>query len=172
MAPLAPSNTARFRVHYTTVGQDHTAQFRSGASPASFGSFYNAFASSLSAAIAPQSIDFIDWAPAGSDIFNPVTTGIEGNIYGVSSVVPQMAAWALTFVGRTSGGRRGRVAIFGVNDLGTNYRYTALESVVVDAAIAILVANTSFCLGIDGLPVVWHSYADVQVNDHWVKHLR
>jgi len=172
MTALAPSNTPRFRVHYAAVGQNHTVQFRSNQSPAAFGSFYNAFASAIAAAIVPQSIDFIDFAPTGSDIFNPVTTGIEGNVYGTSPVQPEFAAWTLSYVGRTSGARRNRVTIFGVNSLGSNYRFSAAESAVVDAGQAILVANPSFCLAIDGLTTVWHAYANAGVNDHFIKLLR
>ena len=136
------------------------------------GTFYDGLMTVLDAAFCPQTIDFVDWAPTGSDIFNPVVTGIEGNIYGSSPVQNEFAAWALTFVGRTSGGRRTRLAIFGVNSLGSNYKFNAGESAVVDAGIAYIAANPGQVLGIDDLPGVWHAYADVQVNDHWVKRLR
>jgi hypothetical protein len=172
MAPLAPSNTPRFRVHYTSMAHGHTMQFRSHASPATFGSFVDGLLGRLDPAIAPLTIDSVDFAPAGSDIFNPVTTAIEGNTYGSSGTVPEMAAWAFTFVGRTSGGRRVRVAVFGADSLGDNYRFNPAESAVLDDARDFLAANPSFALGIDDVAAVWKAYVNVQVNDHWVKELR
>lgn len=172
MAPLLPSNTPRFRVHYTSMGNAHTMQFRSHASPATFGSFVDGFLARLDPAIAPLTIDSVDFAPDGSDIFNPVTSGIEANTYGTSGTVPEMAAWAFTFVGRTSGGRRVRVAVFGADSLGDNYRFNPAESAVVDDARDFLAANPSFALGIDDIAAVWKAYVNVQVNDHWVKNLR
>lgn len=172
MAPLAPSNTPRFRVHYTVIGVQHSLQIRSGVSPGALGSFVAALYTNLGVDVFGTTIDFVDWAPAGSDIFNPVTTGIEGNAYGSGAGNQEFIPWAFTFLGRTSGGRRARFAIFGAKSLSGNYRVTAGEQATVDGVVALLQSVGSGVVAIDGLPAVWKTYADVQVNDHWLKNVR
>jgi len=64
------------------------------------------------------------------------------------------------------------MAQFGALYLGTDYRFIAGESSPLDNVINILQGAGSLLLGIDGLTPLWKDYADVQVNDHWVKRLR
>lgn len=172
MAPLSPSNTPRFRVHYETVGQQHTLQVRSHSSPASVGTFLNSYFSAFGTTLATVLIDFVDWAPAGSDIFNPVTTGIEGLSYTGGSSAPENAAWEYTFQGRTTGGKRVRVGQFGALFLTSDYKISPTESSPIDAVIAALVAAGGLIVGIDDLIPIWKTYATVKPNDHWVKKLR
>ena len=173
MAPLLPSNTPRFRVFYTTMGHQHSLQIRSHNSPSVVGDTLNAYFSAFGAAAAQATIDFVDFAPSGSDIFNPVTTGREGDIYS-SAIAPvaEAAAWEFIFIGRTSGGRRVRFSRFGATALGTNYRYSAGESGQLDDVVAALVATGDGIRGIDDLTPVWKTYVNVKPNDHWVKVLR
>lgn len=172
MAPLLPSNTPRFRFHYANGANQHTLQVRSHESPASIGARVHDFLTALGVAITEITMDFVDFAPAGSDIFNPVTTGIEGNSYGlgVPAVTQQVAA--INFIGRTPGGRRVRYAVFGAASVATNYRFSAGENSLVDAAIAVLVASGSQLRGIDDLTPVWKTYANVKPFDHWVEQVR
>lgn len=172
MAPLNPNNTARFRFHYVSVTKNHTFQVRSTASPAAVGIAVDNFLDALSPAIFIQTITSVDFAPAGSDIFNPVVTGVEGNVHGVGAGSDFNIPWAYTFVGRTSGGRKVRLAVFGANTISGNYRVAPGEIAAVDAAITALIAGGSGFLGIDGIVPVWKNYANVQVNDHWVKEVR
>jgi len=172
MAPLPPNSTARFRFHYTCIGEEHTLQVRSGNSPSFVGSFVDTFLTALGNAQHVKVISFVEWAPAGSDIFNIVTTGIESNSYGAGVDVAGHAAWAYTFIGRTPGGKRVRFSVYGATDLGTDYRFIAGENVWIDAAVGALVSAGGLVLGIDGLSPVWKPYANIQVNDHWVKESR
>lgn len=173
MAPLSPSNTPRFRFHYTQDAHQHAFQVRSHESPSTVGAMMNGFLLALGVVIYSQVLDYVDFAPSGSDIFNPVTTGYEGHAYGSGAPLsPASDAWAFTFLGRSSGGRRTRIAIFGASYLGLNYRVSAGENAQIDAAIAVLVAQGAQHRCIDDLAPVWKSYADVQVNDHWVKRVR
>lgn len=172
MAPLAPNATPRFRCHYTSAGEGHTMQLRSGASPSYIGGVFNDIFTAMDPAMAPATLDFVDWAPAGSDIFNPVVTGQEGNAYTGAVFTDEMKAWAYTFLGRSTGGRRVRLFLFSALFLGSDYRIEASASAPIAAAIAALTAAGSNVLCIDGLTPVWKSYVDIQVNDHWVKVLR
>lgn len=172
MAPLNPNNTPRFRVFYTTIGHQHSLQVRSPYSPAALGGFITNYFGAFGVTCATAVIDFVDFAPSGSDIFNPVTTGVEGTTFTGGTSVAESAAWEFTFIGRSSGGRRVRYSRFGALYLGTDYRIVAGESTPIDNVVAQLNAAGSNLVCIDGLRPVWKTYADCGVNDHWVKVLR
>lgn len=172
MAPLAPSSTPRFRFYYTVTGTQHSLQLRSTLSPAAIGGYMNNVWTTFATAIFGLTLDFVTFAVSGSDVFNVVTTGYEGNTYGGSAGNQENIPWAYTFIGRTAGGRRCRITQFGAPTLSANYRITPGESTEIDNVIAILVASGSILQGIDSLPIAWKPYADVQVNDHWVKEVR
>lgn len=172
MAPLPPSNTARFRFFYTCIGKQHALQVRTASSPASIAGFMNAYWTAFGVSLNAMVIDFVTFAASGSDIFNAITTGIEGNTYGSGAGTVEQVPWAYTFIGRTAGGRRVRWNQFGSKTLGTDYRTLATESAPIDAVIALLRLGPSQLLGIDGLIPVWKTYANNQVNDHWIKNVR
>ena len=172
MAPLNPNNTARYKVTYSQLGRTHDFTARTLVSPAAFGVQADAFLSALTPLIATLTIDVVEFAAAASNIFNPVITGIEANTYGISGPAPENAAWFVGFVGRTAGGRRSRLFIFGAGLLGTNYRWTPGENAAADSAVATLQAQSPGWEAIDGLVPVWKSYANAGVNDAIVKDLR
>jgi len=136
------------------------------------GTFVDALHDALGSSMFIHTITSVDFAASGSDIFNPVTTGIEGTTYGSGAGAEFNEPWAITFVGRTAGGRRVRLALFGFTTLGNNYRIGPGENTFVDAGIDVLQAAGANFLGIDGLVPVWRTYANVQVNDHWIKEAR
>ena len=172
MAPLPPNNTARFRFFYTTLGFQHSLQVRSNASPAALGAIIGGYFDTFNLACEDIAVDFVDWAPAGSDIFNPVVTGIEGTVYPGGPGIAEQAPWTYSFVGRTSGGRRVRFTQFGALFLGGDYRFEPGFSAPLDNVRAVLVAAGSNILGIDGIAPVWRAYANAGVNDHYMKRLR
>jgi hypothetical protein len=172
MAPLPPSNTPRFRFHYTVIGRQHTLQLRSPSSPSGIAGFVNAYFTAFGVDLFATILDFADWAPAGSDIFNPVTTGLEGHTYGSGVGNLENTPWAYTFIGRTPGGRRVRLNQYGAKSLSANYRFTAGEQATVDAVIALLNIPGSQLRGIDNTIPIWKTYANAQVNDHWIKRVR
>jgi hypothetical protein len=172
MAALPENSTARYRIHYTTGGHQHSFQIRSGASPSFLGGLVNDFLGSLSTAVSAITVDFVEWAPTGSNVFNPVTAGIEGNLYGGGLAVGEARAYALNFIGRTSGGRRVRIMVFSPTSLGTDYRFIAGEGAFIDAARTVLVNAGSQIIGIDGLVPIWKSYVNALSNAYWQKALR
>jgi len=170
--PVLPaSNTPRFRFHYTQ-GVQHSFQMRSNASPAVQGEHAASFLTALGAAIYSMTMDFVDWAPAGSDVFNPVITGIEGDTFGAGLVTQAAQANAYNFIGRTSGGRRVRLMVFGATTVGGDYRFGAGEGASLDAALAQLIGSGNAVQGIDGLTPVWKSYVNALVSAHWQQALR
>lgn len=172
MAPLLPSNTARFKCLYTQLGVQHDVQIRSAASPAVVGTMFDALFTVLTAAIASLSIDEVQFAPSGSNIFNPVTTGIEGNTYGIGGHPLSDAATFWGLVGRTSGGRRVRLFFFGMGGMGVDYRYAAGENATADSLYSTAQAFGTDLIAIDGLVPTIKSYVNAGVNRLWVKNLR
>jgi hypothetical protein len=172
MTALPVDNTPRFRVTYTNLGLSHVLDIRSNSSPSALGVQIDAFFDAISGVIADTSIDVVEYAPSGSSVFNPVTTGIETNHYGTYSSPAEAKAWYVGFVGRSSGGHRARLFVFGAGLLGTNYRWAPGENTAVDSAVATLQAQSPGWQAIDGLVPTWKSYANAGVNDALVKKLR
>jgi hypothetical protein len=174
MAPLPANNTERFKVFYTAGGHQHTQEIRTdGISPAALGTSLDAYYTALGTIIYTTTIDQVQYASSGSNIFNAVTTGIEGNTYG--SGTPAVAgenAYYYDFVGRSSGGRRVRFGQFGAKGLGGDYRFVAGESAELDAALVYLDATPNTWLAIDGIPPVWKTYVNAGANAYWQRALR
>lgn len=172
MAPISPDNTPRFRVKYTNIGTQHTMDIRSTSSPSSLGTQVDAFLTALSPKMRATVIDEVLFASSGSSVFNTVTSGIEGNTYGSGAGVLANVTQYADFVGRSSGGRRVRLAVFGIPDTSTDFRYLAGEDADIDATIAVLNGAGNTFLAIDNLPPVWKSYANAGQNAYWQRQLR
>jgi hypothetical protein len=174
MAPLPPESTARFKVFYTNVSHQHTLEVRSAGSPSAVGTFLDSFFTDLGGLIYSTVIDEVQFAANGSNIFNAVVTGIEGNVYtgAGSGTLAFEAAQYLSFIGRSSGGRRCRWYVFGCTVNGGDYRFVSGENAGVDACVADLTGAGSLILAIDGLVPSWKSYANAGANAHWQKAVR
>lgn len=172
MAPLPPESTARYRFRYTTGGEVHTFQIRSAGSPVAVGAVVHNFLGALGTAQFFKTITSTDWAASGSNVFNPVVTGVEGNAYGAGVPVSADRAWAFNFIGRTPGGKRVRIMIFSPTSMTTNYRYDPGEAGLVDAAVNALEAAAGLVIGIDGMTPVWKQYVNLLANAYWQKELR
>jgi hypothetical protein len=167
MAPLNPNNTPRFKVFYTNVGQQHVSQVRGTSSPSSLGSQFDVLMTALSPILYATTIDKVEYAPSGSNIFNIVTSGIEGNTYGSGAGSTAVAPYFIDFIGRSTGGRRVRMSVFGVTILGLDYKFQPGEDANVDAAILVPQASALDWLAIDGIKPTWYSYADAGVNAYY-----
>jgi len=175
MAPLPPESTPRYKINYSVVGGDfHSAIVRAPApvSPATFGTWADGFFTALAPEMYGITIGTVDFAPSGSNIFNPVTSGIEGNTYGTGTQPAQAKPYSLSFVGRSPDARRGRLFIFGPKFGDDTYRFNFGENTAVDAAIDELRAPSGWPMGIGGQELIWKSYANFGVNDHYIKKMR
>lgn len=172
MAPLPVSNTPRYKVFYTNAGQQHVMDIRSSASPLAFGLNVDDFLTALGSLILATVIDDVQFAPSESSVFNTVAAGIVGNTYGSGAGSVTNKSTYLNFVGRSTGGRRVRLAVFGATGVGTDFRYIAGEDARVDAAIAALRVTANTFLTIDALRPVWKSYANAGFNAYWQRHIR
>jgi hypothetical protein len=172
MAPLPPNNTARYRVRYFTCGLQHSFQIRSNSSPLAIGAFVTSLYQALGTAVFGTIINTFEFAAQGSNIFNAVLTGAEGVSFGSGTSTDQARAYEYNFIGRSTGGKRVRMMIFGAPVLGTDYRYIASENSFLDAARGVLNSNSNLLQCIDGLPPVWKSYVNAGSNAYWQKELR
>lgn len=168
--PVLPaSNTARYKFFYHNATHPHVTTIRAFGthSPSNVGAQFDVLLTALAGQIEATTLDRVEFAPVGSNIFNPVVTGFEGNTYGSGTSNPTNAPWFYGFVGRTSGGRKSRFMIFGANDLGTNYRFSPGENAAIDAAVLVPQASANAFGGIDGAKPVWYGYVNAGADAYW-----
>jgi hypothetical protein len=114
-------------------------------------------------------------ARAGSNITNSEGTVGLAATYGSGAQAGIDAPLQVTFVGRSNDGHKARVGIFGWSGQSdASWRMTVTEDADVAAGVTFLQAITGsgFFTSISGEPVVWHPYANIGYNDHWVKAAR
>jgi hypothetical protein len=106
----------------------------------------------------------------GSDVFNPIAgwTPVSGS---GAIVQPVDTPRALSFVGRTSNGRKSRVFVFGVTSsfvTPPTYEQDPLTTAGFQGFQGLLNSQNDFWLGIDGVKPVWYFRVNVKTNDHYV----
>jgi len=175
MAVHAPNATRRYWLDYTVHGRQHSTMFRTSEifSPANFGSTMNSILNMLDALLYPITVVQCRTSALGSDFSTPVTTGIEGNVYGTGTPVSEMDdPQFLSFVGRSTGGTRVRATFFGLVALDNNFRLSPAEaSAVGDVADALNLAD-GFGYAADNLSATWQRYANVGSNAYWQRKIR
>jgi hypothetical protein len=172
MAPLPPNNTDRFKVFYTNAGHQHVMDVRCADSDVDFAAQMDAFLTALSPKMLATTIDQVQLSLAGNNFFLPVATDLDGNTYGSGAGNAGSAASFISFGGRSSVARRVKITVFGVNDTGTDWRFSPGEDSAVDAAIAALQDFDNHFTAIDGSGVTWKNYANAGYNAYWQRQLR
>lgn len=167
MTPLPPNSTPRFRVLYTNSGQQHSNEWRSHASPAAMSVELDVYFTAIQGLLTATVIDDVLFAADGSNVFNSVSMDFVGNTYGSGAGTTLVRASYVNFVGRSSDGRRVRVAFFGTTDLAADFRFVAGESSEVDDTIAALQDSSSTIVTIGDLRPVWKTYANAGFNAYW-----
>lgn len=172
MAPLSPDNTPRYKVFYTVAGAQHVMDIRSADSPSAFGLNVDDLLNAINSLLLPLVIDEVQFSASGVTVFNTVTSGIEGNTYGSGTPALLNKTTYINFIGRSTGGRRVRLAVFGVADVATDFRFQPGENASVDNAITALNVSANHFICIDGLAPVWKSYANAGFNAYWQRNIR
>lgn len=173
--PVLPaSNTARWKLGYTVGETDHVFQVRStgAASPSSFAAWVDSFLTALSPALYAMTLTSVQFASPGSDIFNLVATSIIGNPYGSGVIAGFRTPQFVAFQGRSSGGRKVRLSVYGFKFDTNDYRVNPGELDAVDDAILVLAGSTTFGVAIDGIDPTWYPYANTGFNAYWQRQLR
>lgn len=170
MTPLPEESTARYIVHYTSVGNEHVQQWRVGSpiSPTTFQTFLISFWDALDAVLLSATITGVGFIADGSTIENPVVMGtFVGSSYGSGTGSNIQGTGFLDFVGRSSGGKRIRVATFSPNLVDESFRLHIDENTHIATAHVVLSTNTVDLVAIDGIAPVWKPYANWGYNAHW-----
>lgn len=175
LTPLPPSNTARLFVDYISVGDRHTVVFRpqTGVSQVAFVAYiHDLLVQNVALFFTTTIFDGARWADAGSDVTNPQ---LWESISGTGAGTP--AEWQSTafvsFVGRSSDGRRTKHSFFGHIEAAQNdYRIVQGETPRIDAFVADL-SNVNGLIGtISGLKPIYKTYANFGYNAYWQRALR
>lgn len=178
MAPISPSGTARLYLDYTVGGNPHSVIFRYGSNdgPAAAAPIFQAILEANDAAFGVN-VQFIGARVAftGTNVTNPLPftpTGFVGTAIP-GAQYPRYVSW----VGRTSEGRRVRYYFYGMNldgYLPPDYRLTGEEVPVVSSFQADLfdfIAETNV-VAIDSNPAVMKNYANVGFNAYHQREAR
>lgn len=171
MAPLPEHNTARLFVDYNNGVHDHTLLVRYTPSAGSDIAMDNAaaFLQALDPILYEIAIIGARIAATGSNITVPIPwTGSPTYGDGVMPLVN--APRQMTFLGRTSGGRRARWSIFGYKGTWPDrYRYSSTEVAEIGDAIDALDdgGEAGAFIAIDGFVPSLYPYADFNFNSYW-----
>lgn len=175
MAPLPFNNTSVLFVDYATQGFPHQVQCRFDSpstvddAMASVDEWFAAIAN----AIGETTITSARWLENGGSVTTDVVW-IGSPAYGDGTGDPFESAQYYDWIGRSPGGRRVRVAVFGAQNLqnGGDYRSQLGEDVALDAGLAVLQAAEGTFLAIDGTQPIWKNYTNMGVNAYWRNKIR
>lgn len=171
MAPLNPNNTDRLKVFYQNSQAEHIAMIRLVAQDglAEAQTVFTAVTTALDVAYSFSEVTAVQIALEGADIFLDVPGAtLIGYTWGSDPATEESNATALTFVGRSSTGRRARFALFGYKNALSEYRLTSAESEGIEDSVAAMQGAADSFFAIDGNTPVWKTYANVKAYDHWV----
>lgn len=174
MAPLPQSNTPRYRIVYNTGENEHTLQIRHAATVSTTlaGQQIADFLTQIEPLLGEITIVRAEAAAAGSNVFVPAFWPGDPT-YGSGDPGAINEPAFISFVGRSTGGRRIRVFVFGISAVTqADYRLSEGESAVVAAALGSLESGPDFWQAIDGLQPVWNRYANMGFNAHYQRKAR
>jgi hypothetical protein len=121
-----------------------------------------------------------DFAPADSDIFLPAPPPDQPTgIVATNPAFLGLAAWAMSFVGRSTLGGKSRFFLYGTNcgqladnTEGVDYKLLSTEFSFIGDAVTRLNETSPILVANDDSPVVWYDYVNIKPNDRWVRRLR
>lgn len=176
LAALPANNTERWKLIYSVGGLQHSMQMRTDTTVPTQSTVEGGFTQllgDLTAQLYTVTFVRLERAPVGSDIFNPVSTTLTGTLAGSGAPSKEASVRCLSFVGRSTGGRKNRVYIYGYNaNLSDNMRITPAEQAAVGTAINRINGYLHLFVSIDGIKPVYAQYINIGYNDHWTKLVR
>lgn len=174
MAALPHNNTDIYFIDYDTAGTAHTMAVRaaSNSQRITVEQEIGVFLASLAAVVCESTITGFRYQVAHSDFSIELASDLVGSKFGTGSPTVAMKALSLGFVGRSLGGHKARVYVFGWKGGLDNYRITTAENEGLGGCLSALELATASFLAIDGIKPVWKQYGNLNANDHTVKRLR
>jgi hypothetical protein len=184
MADFAPNYTARYRFRYSSLGKTHACTWRVASSvtdPTSVAAKVGLFLADMEGSLWDDfTVIGADFALADSDIFLPaVPPDQPAGAVGVGASNVSDAAFALSFVGRTTLGGKARFFLYGTNDVelvrdtkGNDLKLLSSESTQISDAVVRLNETGPSLVGNDDAVAVWYEYVNMKYNDRWVRRLR
>lgn len=180
MTTYAPNFTPRSRLKYFAAGIEHTIQMRAArGTVADVGAQKNSIRACFNMMAALLADDFAwisaEYALTDSDDFFPTTlpAAVVGAV-DVSTLSLQQRATSTNFNGRVAGSRAG-IYFYGIvweDGQGSprdNGRVTPAEIPLIASVVAELSGQAHAG---NGVQAIFHSYANIKVNDHLLKLLR
>jgi hypothetical protein len=134
--------------------------------------FQNLF-THMSARLNATVIQGLERALRGSNVRNPFSyTGLVNFGLGTEIDTTERPR-ADSFTGRSIDGRKSKLFVFGTKGIGEgDMRVDITESAAIDEMVTFLNGANGVFLSISALQPVWHQYANVGYNDHWIKEYR
>jgi hypothetical protein len=175
MAPLPSNSTGVLYLDYSVGGEGHTVQLRynSGSSAVDAMGVLDEFLTALSTGIREITVEGARVRDAGASITLPITWTGEDH-YGTGDAEHSGSAVYVDFIGRSAGGRRARLSMFGgaVIEDGVEFDYRLPATGVYGAARDVLDSAGDILCAIDEEAIVWYSYVNVGINAYWRNKIR
>jgi hypothetical protein len=175
--PLPPSNTRRYWLVYTVGSFQHRMQFRSseGISDAdaitNITDLCNLLLGAWGTNVSPVRIERAD---NGSDVVNVISGNPTGP--GTATAVSTIdSPRAFTIAGRSTDGRKVKLAVFGITSsyaTAASYEEEPIAAAELSALQTLLNITPNFFLSINGFKPTWYDRVTIKVNDHFVDKLR
>jgi len=174
MAPLPIDTTARLKVTYNVGGFTHQFMVRLSLEYvlATAETEIASWLTSLTSLFWASTITKVELAEQGSNLFFPYASSLSTVIWGSGANSIGNNPLQLNFVGRSAGGRRSRVGLFGYKGVFSEWKLTSTENTAILNAVSALNSAVNAFVAIDGFPPTWYPYGDVGVNDYWVRQSR
>lgn len=174
LVALPPENTARVFWTYNTVFENHTLMARcDGAmTDADVSTHISAFLDAMVPLLYHGLFVKMERSDIGSNVRVPaVYTGTTE--WGSGDGDPDEAPFFFSFTGKSADGHKARVEMFGRGRAqGDNWRISEADDSAVSDALAELRTSSAIWNSISDVGVIWNSYANKSVAQHWVKQLR
>jgi hypothetical protein len=172
MPALPESSTERVKYTYQNSINSHSITWRvvAGTPIADVDALMSDLMANIGINCIASTITAVERALIGSNIFNPEPgSSLLGDSFGSGAGNVNSDARAIGFVGRGSDGRRSRLFLFGYGVDDPNFRILPSENPNVGTMVNVLNTVSVPLLTIGGTAPVFHNYANVKPNDHWVK---
>lgn len=166
---LPPDNTKRYKVTYTSLGNQHDFTVRCGptGNDAGASNAIDDLLTALTSQLYAMTVDALDFAVAGSSVFNPAASTLPGSTYGSGTAAGLLFPQFVAFQGRSAAGHKCRLSVYGIKIEENDYRFNPGDSAVVDAAIDVLQGSSVYFHSIDDLKPTWYDYANTGFNAYW-----